>query len=527
MVLVTAGITAALILNRPPTPGPTATPPGPTTRSPTATTAAPSPTPTVDPGTPGRCGTVPTRARRELRGMWLASVRNLDWPSRPGLAQSEVKREYRRWLDLAQRFNHNAIVVQVRPSGDALWPSAYAPWSQWLTGRRDGTDPGWDPLAFLVEETHARGMEFHAWFNPYRGGSAAAAGGPGTDLTKLAPGHPLRENPEWAIAYPDDPDSGSLYFDPGNPDARRHVTDAILDAVARYDLDAVHLDDFFYPYPVAGQRFDDDASFTRYGEGGRAGWRRANVNTFVRELHQRIKELKPWVKFGISPFGIWKNAVADGGAGTNGLESYHAIYADSRRWVESGWVDYVVPQLYWQIGFDRADYAVLLPWWADLTRDTDVHLYIGQADYRVGTGGAWDDPEELSRHLALGRELGVQGDLHFRAGSVRDDALDAQTRYRESFYARPALVPVMEQLPAAPPATPQGLAVEPSAGGETLTWSPVDGAARYAVYRAGAEDAELVAVTGATSFTGPAGGYCVAGLDRAWNEGPVSAPVRG
>lgn len=457
--------------------------------------------------------------------MWLTSVTNLDWPSRGGLSEAKVKEEYRRWLDLAQRYNHNAIFVHVRPSGDAFWPSEYAPWSQWLTGRLDGADPGWDPLAFLVAETHARGLEFHAWFNPFRGGQPAVVGGPGIDLKKLAPSHPLREHPAWAVAYPDHKQRGRLYFDPGIPAARRHVADAILEAVGRYDLDAVHFDDFFYPYPEGDEQFDDDASFKRYGSGSRADWRRENVNTFVREMHERIKELKPWVKFGISPFGIWKNAVRDGGAGTKGLESYHAIYADTRLWVDQGWVDYIVPQLYWQIGFDRADYAALLPWWTELTRGTDVHLYIGQADYRVGTGGAWDDPSELSRHLALGREEGVQGNVHFRAGSIRDDKLGAQTRYRERFYAEPALVPVMTQLPADPPPAPQGVTATTAAGGLALNWEPATGAVRYAVYRVNGETADLTAVTSAASFIGPAGTYCVAGLDRAWNEGPVSAPV--
>lgn len=481
----------------------------------------------ADPGAVGRCGRLPTRATRELRGMWLTTVSNLDWPTRGGLSQAEVEAEYRGWLDLAQRFNHNAIFVHVRPSGDAFWPSEYAPWSQWLTGRLDGADPGWDPLAFLVAETHARGLEFHAWFNPYRGGQPAAVGGAGTDPDKLQPNHPLREHPDWAVVYPSDAERGRFYFDPGIPAARRHVEDAILEAVANYDLDAVHFDDFFYPYPEDGEEFDDDASFARYGEGSRAQWRRANVNTFVREMHERIKELKPWVKFGISPFGIWKNAVRDGGAGTNGLEGYHAIYADARRWVEEGWVDYLVPQLYWHIGFDRADYAALLGWWADLTDGTGVQLYIGQADYRVGTGGAWDDPAELSRHLALGRAAGVDGNVHFRAGSLREDPLGAQSRYRKEFYARPALVPVMEQLPAAPPAVPSGVVADATGDRVTLRWSATSGAAHYAVYRVEGEVANLVGSVASPSFTGPPGSYCVSALDRGWNEGPVSAPVTG
>ncbi len=495
---------------------------------PTPPTASPPtlPSPPADPGTPGRCGAVPLHADRELRGMWLATVTNLDFPSRGGLTRDEVLAEFRGWLDLAERFHHNAIFVQVRPTGDAFWPSAYAPWSQWLTGRLDGADPGWDPLAEFIAETHARGLEFHAWFNPFRGAQRAEVGGPGTDWDKLAPGHPLLAHRDWAVIYPrGDEQQSAFYFDPGVPEARRFVQDAILEAVANYDLDAVHFDDFFYPYPVDGEEFDDSASFARYGEGSRAAWRRANIDAFVRAMGERIKQLKPWVKYGISPFGIWKNRISDGGAGTRGLEAYHAIHADTRKWVREGWVDYIVPQLYWQLGFERADYAALLPWWVKQVDGTDVQLYIGQADYRVGTGGAWDKPAELSRQLALAREHRVAGFVHFRASSLRADTLGAQTRYRERFYAAPALVPVMAQLPAAPPPAPQGVTATPLGDRVELRWEASPGAAHYAVYRIEGEAADLVGQVAGTSFTGEPGVHCVSALDRSWNEGPASSPA--
>ena len=519
-----AGLLAACAIATPvPSPSPSGSP-GVTT-PPTPPPSSPPPH-TPDPGTPGRCGAAPTQAMRELRGMWLATVGNLDFPSRGGLTREEVMAEFRGWLDLAGRFNHNAIFVQVRPTGDAFWPSAYAPWSQWLTGRLDGAGPGWDPLAEMIAETHARGLEFHAWFNPFRGAQRAEAGGPGVDWEKLPPNHPLREHRDWAVVYPKEDDKlGAFYFDPGVPDARRFVQDAILEAVAAYDLDAVHFDDFFYPYPVDGQEFDDSASFARYGKGDRADWRRANINSFVAEMDERIKQLKPWVRFGISPFGIWKNSTAEGGAGTRGLEAYHAIYADTRRWVREGWVDYIVPQLYWHIGYDRADYARLLPWWREVVKGTGVQLYIGQADYRVGTGGAWDKPAELSKQLALARTQQVAGFVHFRAGSVRADTLGAQTRYREKFYTTPALVPTMDQLPAAPPATPQGLTAVAAGGGITLRWEPVPAAAHYAVYRVDGEVAGLVGQVASPSYSGAPGTYCVSALDRSWNEGLVSAPA--
>ncbi|MEV6303561.1 family 10 glycosylhydrolase [Actinoplanes sp. NPDC051861] len=484
--------------------------------------AAPAPTAT------GKCGEQPVRAARELRGMWLTTVYNIDFPSKPGLSQAQVRDEYLKWADLAVAQRHNAIFVHVRPSGDAFWPSKYAPWSNWLTGRLDGTDPGWDPMAFMVEEAHKRNLEFHAWFNPYRGTQPAPTGA-GADLTKLAPNHPLRSHPEWRIAYPTGK-TGRLYFDPGNPEARRFVEDAMLEAVQKYDVDGVHFDDFFYPYPEKGEDFPDQASYAKHGAGrSRADWRRENVNTLVREMHQRIQQVKPWVKFGISPFGIWRNGGE--GSDTKGLESYSAIYADTRRWVRERWLDYIVPQLYWTIGFEKADYAKVLPWWTRTVKDSGVQLYIGMADYRVGEKGDWSDPAQLDRQMRLNDEAGVQGQVHFSAKQIRADRLGSVTRYRAAHYASPALLPRMARLPAAPPAAPRitgasraadgSLSLRTAAGGRATSW---------ALYRTGKSTADLVATgrSGAPVIdpkppTGPVT-YCLSGLDRSANEGPVSAP---
>lgn len=499
--------------------------------SPVADTLSP---PAAEAGVTGSCAGVPARATRQLRGMWLTTVMNIDFPSRPGLPQAQVKAEYERWLDLAVAQRHNAIFVHVRPSGDAFWPSRYAPWSEWLTGKRDGSSPGWDPMAFMVERAHARNLEFHAWFNPYRG-SQPGPSGPGADFTKLAPGHPLLAHRDWAVAYPTGK-SARLYFDPGNPAARRFVEDAMLEAVERYDIDGVHFDDFFYPYPEKGQDFPDDASYARWGGGkSRGDWRRDNVDTLVREMDQRIKALKPWVKFGISPFGIWRNRTSDpAGSDSRGLESYDAIYADTRKWVRQGWVDYIVPQLYWTVGFAKADYAKLLPWWTALVKGTRVQLYIGQADYRVGEDGAWSDPAELDRHLTLDEQAGVRGEVHFSAKQVRADRLGAVTRYRDRHYASPALLPLMSRLPSAPPAAPRLVATgRPAAGPLRFETRPGAGrpATGWALYRVTGAQATLVA-TGRTGTpvadpAPPAGKavYCLGGLDRSGNEGPLSPPL--
>jgi uncharacterized lipoprotein YddW (UPF0748 family) len=467
--------------------------------------------------------------------MWLTTVSNRDWPSTAGLDEATVKAEYRGWLDVAQRMNHNAIFVHVRPSGDAFWPSKFAPWSQWLTGRTDGQSPGWDPMAFMVSETHARNMEFHAWFNPYK---AAQTG----DLNTLPPNHPLHEHPDWAVVYPYPVESSSarIYYNPGIPEARRFVEDSILEAAHKYDIDGIHFDDFFYPYPSGGQDFADDEAFARYGAGATKGdWRRQNVNLFVQEMSSRIKQIKPWVKFGISPFGIWRNKGTDPrGSATRGFQSYDEIYADTRLWVTKGWLDYIVPQLYWHIGFEVADYAVLLPWWSDVVTGTQVQLYIGQADYRIGQQGAWSDPAELDRQLSLNGAYAVSGSIHFSAKQVRDDKLGAVSRYREAHYREPALVPAMPQLPGVRPRPPVIIgAKRDDRGAVTLTWRTDQnlGTSRHAVYRvdlSGHDPAALIGSvaggpgkrtwTDSTATSGHAYAYCVTTLDRLWNESSAS-----
>ncbi|MFE5299045.1 glycoside hydrolase family 10 protein [Streptomyces sp. NPDC056632] len=357
-----------------------------------------------------------------FRGMWIATVSNRDFPSRSGLAATEQRAELVALLDLAVRRRMTAVVLQIRPSADALWPSPYEPWAACLTGVQ-GRDPGWDPLGTAVSEAHARGLELHAWCNPYRVASHADPG-------RLAPGHPVRRHPEWALTY-----GGALLYNPGLPEVRRHVQDAMLDAVRRYDIDALHWDDYFYPYPVAGQVLDDDAAFRTYGGGfaDRAAWRRHNTDLLVSETAARIREVKPGVAFGISPFGVWRDAAADpAGSDTHGgLGTYDHLYADTRRWVRERWIDYVVPQLYWNIGFRAADYARLVPWWAETVRDTGVGLYLGEALYKVGDPaqpGAWQDPRELARHVALARTYpAVGGHCYFAAREVAKDPLGALT----------------------------------------------------------------------------------------------------
>ncbi|MFF1923451.1 glycoside hydrolase family 10 protein [Streptomyces sp. NPDC058221] len=367
--------------------------------------------------------------RRELRGMWVATVENLDWPSEPGLSAAAQQAELIAYLDEAVDRRLNAVILQVRPSADALWPSPYEPWAQCLTGVQ-GRDPGWDPLGTAVREAHSRGLELHAWFNPYRIANH-------TDRSRLAATHPARLHPDWALPY-----GGKLYYDPGLPEVRAFVQDAMLDAVRRYDIDAVHWDDYFYPYPVAGESFTDDATYAKHGAGfaDKAAWRRSNTDKLVQEAGRRIKAVKPGVRFGISPFGVWRNASTDplGSRTAAQVQTYDDLYADTRGWVEKGWIDYICPQLYWNIGFADADYAVLLPWWNEVVRGTGVDLFIGEALYKCGDPAqpaAWQDPAELSRHvdLAAGYDQ-ARGHAYFSGNGVVADRIGAMSRLVADHY---------------------------------------------------------------------------------------------
>ncbi|MDQ0682672.1 uncharacterized lipoprotein YddW (UPF0748 family) [Streptomyces achromogenes] len=371
----------------------------------------------------------------EMRGMWVATVSNRDWPSRSGLSAAEQRAELIALLDLAVSRRLNTVVLQVRPTADALWPSPYEPWSQVLTGVQ-GRSPGWDPLGTAVTEAHARGLQLHAWFNPYRVATH-------DDPARLVASHPARRHPDWVVPF-----GGRLYYNPGLPEVRAFVQDAILDAVRRYPLDAVHFDDYFYPYPVAGQSFDDEAAYDAHGGdfSGRAAWRRDNVDRLVLETAARIKAVRPTTQFGISPFGVWRNASTDPrGSGTRALQSYDDIHADTRKWVREGWIDYVVPQLYWNIGLSAADYAELVPWWAEVAKGSRTRLYIGEALYRAGDPtqpAAWQDPAELSDHLDLAaRHPEVRGHVFFAAKDVRTDRIGAMARVVADHYPRRAEPP--------------------------------------------------------------------------------------
>ena len=357
---------------------------------------------------------VETVQDREFRGVWVTTVINLDFPSVPGLSNTEIKREINYIVDHTRSLGLNAIVLQVRPAGDAIYPSAIFPWSKYLTGEQ-GRAPadGFDPLAYWLERSHAAGLELHAWINPYRVTHSTSRI---TDVGDLHPTNPARLRPDLVVQHPV---NTALYLDPGFPDAQQLIIDGVIELLRNYPtLNGIHFDDYFYPH----RDFDDSASFALYGSdyNNRHEWRVSNVNSMIYGVRQAINEVNPNVRFGISPTGIWANEASHPlGSSTRGFQHYLYISADSRRWVQEGWIDYIIPQIYWHIGFDIADYAILLRWWEDLVRGTNVGLHIGHAAWREHEGQAGFSGEML-RQLQMNENSDVvEGSVFFRWAHLR------------------------------------------------------------------------------------------------------------
>lgn len=438
----------------------------------------------------------PPPVPREFRGAWVASVANIDWPSKPGLSAWQQKSELIAILDRAVELNLNAILLQVRPAADALYDSPYEPWSAYLTGVEGrAPEPYYDPLRFAVVEAHARGLELHAWFNPYRAR------------------HPSAKSPHArthiSVAHPDLVRTYGHYewMDPGEPKVIQQTLRVMLDVVKRYDVDGIHIDDYFYPYPELGADsiaipFPDSSSYAAYQKRGgtleRDDWRRHNVDTLIQQLYRRTKDVKPWVKVGISPFGIWRPGYP---ASITGFDSYAKLYGDSRKWIREGWIDYFTPQLYWPTTQATQAYGALLGWW--LSENVHArHIWPGHNTSRAA-GGAWA-PDELNAQIRATRASAATGDIHFsmralmpvatvRRDSVlvgvatqppRPSAAAALTeRLRAELYAEPALVPVSPWLGKTAPPVPVAtlsidaatrdhmLRLSPRPGGKTFVWT--------------------------------------------------------
>jgi uncharacterized lipoprotein YddW (UPF0748 family) len=386
---------------------------------------------------------------REARGVWVATVGNMDWPSRRGLSTDAQKAELRAILDRVKQLRMNLVIFQVRPAGDALYASSLEPWSEYLTGvMGQAPEPYYDPLAFAIEEAHARGLELHAWFNPYRARHTSGR-------SELAPLHLARTRPDLVRTY-----GKHLWMDPGEPDVQAHSLRVISDVVRNYDVDGVHIDDYFYPYlEYANGKvidFPDEPSWRRYVTGGgtlsRNDWRRSNVDNFVRRLNETIHAIKPTVKFGISPFGIWRPGYPQS---VRGLDAYVELYADSRKWLNQGWLDYFTPQLYWQIAAPQQGYAALLDWWVRENRH-NRHIWAGNAAYRVRRDQQNWAPEEIVHQVAITREQeGASGNVQFNMTSLMRNQGGVADALMTGAYSHEALVPRTAWLDSEAPAPPQ------------------------------------------------------------------------
>ena len=463
--------------------------------------------------------------KREFRAAWIQSVNG----QFRGMPTEKLKQNLIGQLNSLQKAGINAIIFQVRPEADALYASRLEPWSRFLTGvQGKAPEPYWDPMQFMIDECHKRGMEFHAWINPYRTKT--------TLKSELAPNHVYNIHPEWFVTYGD-----QLYFDPALPESRRHICMVVSDIVSRYDVDAIHMDDYFYPYPIKGKDFPDDASFARFGGGfsNKGDWRRSNVNVLIKKLHETIREIKPWVKFGVSPFGIYRNESSDPlGSKTKGLQNYDDLYADVLLWAREGWIDYNIPQIYWHIGHPVADYETLVKWWARNTENRP--LFIGQSVMNTVQNADPKNPSinQLPRKMALQRAYQtIGGSCQWPASAVVENAGKYRDALIAEYHKYPALPPVFDFMDNEAPAKVRKMKPVSTEDGYILFWTApkykeeMNRAVQYVVYRFNDKEkvniddpSHIVAITrdnfyklpyedGKTKYR-----YVVTALDRLHNE---------
>ena len=382
----------------------------------------------------------------EFRAVWVATVNNIDWPSKPGLTTELQQQEAVNIINTCRNLNMNAVIFQVRPASDAFYPSDLEPWSRYLTGTPGkAPDPFYDPLQFWIDECHRQGMEFHAWLNPFRVSQNIKE--------PLGGNHIAFQHPEWILKY-----GNLLYFDPGLPQTREFVGKVVKDIVSRYDVDAIHFDDYFYPYPLA-EAYPDTVSFSMYNRGfskaDKADWRRENVDIIIKMLNDTIKATKSWVKFGISPFGVWRNKTEDptGSDTKAAATNYDHLYADVIKWQRNGWIDYLLPQIYWQVGHPQADFKMLSYWWKDHAYDRA--MYIGHALYKieaVSTTPAWSKPGEMPNQIRMLRSIpNIEGSAFYSAKHFNRDLFGLQDSLHNSLYRKPAIVPPMKWIDNTPP----------------------------------------------------------------------------
>lgn len=445
--------------------------------------------------------------RRELRGVWVASVWNINWPSRRDLSTDRQKAELIAILDRMVELNLNALFFQVRPEGDTLYNSNLEPWSAWLTGTQGkAPSPFYDPLELVVTESHKRNIELHAWFNPYRAQTSATASVP-------VPPHMEAVNPEYVYTY-----GNQLWMDPGIKEVQDRAYDVVMDVLRRYDVDGIHLDDYFYPYPISGRAFPDYDTYGEYQDGGGtlslADWRRENVNQMVRRLYNGIQSIKPYVKFGISPFGIYRPGQPPG---IFGLDQYNQLFADPLKWMREGWVDYIAPQLYWRIDQREQSYSTLLEWW---TRNSSQnrHVYAGNNLAKLGEAGwtvaEFEDQIEISRDLASGQSL---GNIFYQVTPLMENRSRINDRLKSTIYPDPVLPPTMPWIDAVPPSPPTGLSIS----NKQLSWNATSGDIRaWTLYQKVSSNWKLIRILNRDTTRIPleSGTYALCAVDRLSNE---------
>ncbi len=426
--------------------------------------------------------------KREFRGVWIATVANIDWPKDPNAPWETQQEEFIRILDFYKDLNFNAVIVQVRTAGDAFYPTDLAPWSRYLTGKEGKAPFTTDPLEWMVKTSHEKGMEFHAWLNPYRATMSL-------DTVSLAEEHDLKKHPEWMLPY-----GNKYYYNPGLPEVQEKLTSIMEEIVLNYPVDAIHFDDYFYPYKISGEKFNDSTAFREYARPGQSidDWRRSNVDSLVKKIHVAIKKHKPWVQFGISPFGVWKNKDTDprGSDTKAGQTTYEDLYADPLLWMEQGWIDYLIPQVYWSMDYEPASHRKIVSWWSD--NKSTANLYIGNGAYKVKNNPdkAWDQKDELRQQVEYARDSGgIQGNAYFSAKSLMNTEKEVVNTLEKGLYPLPALTPVSPLASSFPAVTPDQLEFSISGGSVDFTIFPAEAANwDYAlVYKARKKNAKLPA----------------------------------
>ena len=376
---------------------------------------------------------ISAQPKPEFRGVWVATVDNIDWPSSKNLSSEAQKNEFIKLLDMHKANGMNAIVMQIRPSTDAFYPSPYEPWSEWLTGTQGlPPSPYYDPLQFMLTETHKRKMEFHAWMNPYRANF-------NINKASIAATHVTKLYPNWFLTYGD-----KKYFDPGNKEVQQYVTNVVKDVVSRYAIDAIHFDDYFYPYRITGKEFPDNANYVKYGNGmTKDDWRRSNTDSIIVMLSRAIKNENPSCQFGISPFGVWRNIDKDSINGSNtkaGQTNYDDLYADILLWLKNDWIDYVAPQLYWEFEHKAAPFQILVDWWNEHTYSKNC--YIGLGCYRAGSNTSWKDKTQLPRMIeALRNKPNINGMIFFSSKSFNKNPNGWNDSLQLNYFKEPAKTP--------------------------------------------------------------------------------------